>query len=235
MAILTLNILWMKKGDATPHQRLRELSVSVPVASNHPGMTDKELDALLTLPMLGGCDGYKNTTYTVRMSGLYNIFDEKCVLNFAIPDALRQFEKTKRRRVEAAKEIKEWSEKYGSSRLQEQLRQGFAGWPLYLHERLDKEFPGFELDNTGKTGDPLLNPTLDQLKTARDVADRMVENDLVLSKQEAFDLINIVPITFFDDGEDPHCTKHYIVYRDYRPGSEAFDAKTIRFCCEGCG
>lgn len=243
MALLTLNILWTKEGDEIPCRRLRELIVNVPAISfRHTHLTAAELNALLDLPMREVDGEIKDTTYTVRLvDERYVEICEHEVLNHAVPAALKQIERTKRMQAARAKEaarvktersmeINEWAEKHGSARLKEQLNQGLSGWPLYLHERLEADYPGAELDNDGETGATVVNPTETQLRKAREVAERIVKKGRVLSTQEAFAMIRIVTVRFQDS--IPYDTV-FVMLDGYRPGSDVFEAKTIRFNCDG--
>lgn len=144
-------------------------------------------------------------------------------------------EEAKAKRAEQrAAEIKTWAAEHGSKRLQEQIKQGLDGWPLYLHERLEMDFPRCELDNDGEHGDPLPNPTEDQLSIACMFAARSVELGLCESEEVAFERIEIVPIRYPapEDYDDEPETRIYATFDGYRPGSEVFATKTIRFCCE---
>ena len=238
MATLKLQILWTRLGDATPHQHLRTLSVQTPIDRE----TTPLEDALLALPLKERDGQRRNTTYTVKLVKPRDELTENVVLEQAVPQALRQIEMVKRTqgvRVEEAKridsqranEIRVWTKDHGSPRLRRQLETGLSGWPLYLHERLAQELPRCELDNDGEHGIPLINPTTEQLGVALQIAIRAIELWLCADGEGAHKLIEIVPIRFYD-WDDLRKGGVYVTFAGYRPGSEAFDAKTIRFRCE---
>jgi hypothetical protein len=134
------------------------------------------------------------------------------------------------------KVIREWAKEYGSPRLQEQIAQGYEGWPLYLHERLAQDFPGAKLDMDAWDYDMVLNPTEEELQLTREVAGRVLELNLADDLEQAFTKIKLraydvdeeYPVVGGTDviQREVHC----IVFNNYIPGgsSNAFSSKTIR-------
>jgi len=145
----------------------------------------------------------------------------------------KQFEMRKRLRP---KIIQEWAQKYGSFRLQEQISQGYEGWPLYLHERLAHDFPGAALDKAAWDYAMVLNPTEEELKCTREFAERILDLELADDWEDAFAKIKLraydVEEEFPVMGGSEIIVReaHCMVFKDYRPGgsSNAFFSKTIR-------
>jgi len=132
--------------------------------------------------------------------------------------------------------IREWARIHGSSRLNEQIVQGYEGWPLYLHERLAFDFPGAELDKNAWDYDMVLNPTEEELQITREFAERVLELGLAEDLENAFSKIKLRAYDVDEEypamGGTEIITRevHCIVFNDYRPGgsSNAFSSKTIR-------
>jgi hypothetical protein len=149
--------------------------------------------------------------------------------------------RSKSRRKELSKHlrpkiIREWAQEYGSSRLKEQIVQGYEGWPLYLHERLAYDFPGAKLDKKAWDYDMVLNPTEEELQITRSFADRILELGLADDLESAFSRIKLRAYDVDEEypamGGTEIITRevHCIVFNNYRPGgsSNAFSSKTIR-------
>ncbi len=103
------------------------------------------------------------------------------------------------------KYIREWAAEHGSERLRLQLAAGLDGWPLYLHERLISDLgENAQLDNDGDDQDPLTNPTIEQLETAKDLASNLLGLGQILperSGDEVLRHVQILPIKFDEDDE----------------------------------
>jgi len=132
---------------------------------------------------------------------------------------------------------KAWAEEHGSPRLKMQLAQGYDGWPLFLHEKLQHDFArlGFtvELDNNGEDTD-VINPTEGQLFAIEEIADFLANHEMANDIKSAFSRIRIVQITFDSDEYDDyneHKAKVYAVVEDYIP-AEHHTSKRIRFLLE---
>jgi len=132
--------------------------------------------------------------------------------------------------------IRKWAQDHGSSRLREQIEQGYEGWPLYLHERLAQDFPGAKLDKHAWDYDMVLNPTEEELKLTRDFAERIYDLELVDEFEQAFSKMKLRAYDVDEEypavGGSEIITRevHCIVFKEYRPGgsSNAFSSKTIR-------
>ena len=131
--------------------------------------------------------------------------------------------------------IRYWADTNGSARLKEQIKQGYEGWPLYLHERLARDFPGAKLDADAWGYGMVLNPTEEELAKARGLANRIVELKLAEDVADAFNRMKIrsydvdVPIPEYGGDEVISEERHCLVFNAYRPGSaNAFETKTIR-------
>lgn len=124
-------------------------------------------------------------------------------------------------------EISAWAKVHGSKHLQDLLALGRDGWPLYLHERLARDFPGAELDNDGTDSD-CLTPSAEALATSWEVAARMVEIGVAVTEETALlDLLDVKILKL--DGE----RMEVVFWDDYRPGSDpSWAAKTIRWVVE---
>ena len=123
------------------------------------------------------------------------------------------------KRKQNEKLMMDWINQNGSSRLQKQLKVGLDGWPLYLHERLAIEFPGFELDRDGNDKEHK-NPTEAQLDELFLAMDRAKELNLTSIEGE------IKKIEFKDESEheddDEGAIKVYVVLFDYAiPGVDS--------------
>jgi len=140
---------------------------------------------------------------------------------------LKREQDKKERREEAA----EWVAEHGSTRLRKQLDLGLDGWPLYLHERLDKEFEGLkaELHNDGEDGDEIINPTEEQLRVVEKVAERLAQLGLAPDMKEAARRLDIREVVFEnDDGE--YFSLPCILFEGWRPGKHpSWKEYTIRF------
>jgi len=142
----------------------------------------------------------------------------------------RQQEETKKRQEEARlkrerdkkerrEEAAEWVAEHGSTRLRKQLDLGLDGWPLYLHERLDKDFGDLkaELHNDGEDGDEIINPTEEQLQVIEKVAGRLVQLGLAPDMKEAARRLDIREVVFRnDDGEYFSCPR--VLFDGWKPG-----------------
>ncbi|KKN07249.1 hypothetical protein LCGC14_1068890 [marine sediment metagenome] len=193
----------------------------------------------------------------VRLESLNSIAGQQARAKLDAADDERDATRAEQEAKDAAKqerddtraaEIKEWAAEHGSTRLKAQIELGLDGWPLYLHERLTADWtpvtgPGTddfaspELDNDGEHGVTLVNPSLLLAKAAKQIATRAVELGLAADIDDAIGSIEIVPIEFAIDSDDyseeEMCERQeYVTFAGYRPGSEAFETKTIRFRCE---
>lgn len=133
-----------------------------------------------------------------------------------------------------------WIDQHGSERLQRQIEAGLDGWPLYLHEHLVADLPGWELDNDGEDRDVAVNPSesavLEKLATAR----HLVELELVTDQKEALEHLTIRTIEFPDEDRDDHYDEDgqvysciYLVYDCYRPGRHpSWQSKRVRIAVE---
>ena len=134
--------------------------------------------------------------------------------------------------AQKAAEISDWTASHGSERLRMQLQQGMDGWPLYLHERLEHEIPGAELDNDGENED-IASPTVDAMAMANKLRDLLVLCDKG-SPEEVIQGISpkLVRMSFDDECND--INEHdpvYACYDGWQPGS-AFKGYRVRMRVE---
>jgi len=147
------------------------------------------------------------------------------------PRTASQLRQVKRPRI-----IEKWAFQHGSARLREQIAQGYEGWPLFLHECLEHDFPGARLDKGAWDYDIVLNPTDEELTLTRSFAERVVELRLVDNLEHAFSSIKLRAYDVDDEyaamGGSEYIRRevHCIVFKAYLPGgpSNAFIRKTIR-------
>lgn len=93
--------------------------------------------------------------------------DEECAQRRAENE-----ERAERQAQARQEEKRSWAFAHGSPRLQGQLSQGYDGWPLYLHERLEAEFSGAHLDREAEYWDEVANPSEAQLTQQSRVVDQ---------------------------------------------------------------
>ncbi len=211
-------------------------------SERHPSYSRDVMHHALSDKALGWLEGHDDLQKRIegRLESLNSLAEDRVRVKLDAADDERDEKRAEQEARDAAKqaidaqraeEIKAWAETCGSARLTEQLRQGGDGWPLYLHERMAADLPHCELDNDGEHGDVVINPTKDQLAIARQIAARAIELELYADEQEAFEHIEIVRIEFEEDDMHDPATLVYVTFDGYRPGSEVFETKTIRFCC----
>lgn len=251
---------WLDSGDPdnTPwgvdDKRVGEVR-----SERHPSYLRNVMHHSLSDKALGWLEGHDDLRQRieVRLESLNSIAGQQARAKLDAADDERDATRAEQEAKDAAKqerddtraaEIKEWAAEHGSTRLKAQIELGLDGWPLYLHERLTADWtpvtgPGTddfaspELDNDGEHGVTLVNPSLLLAKAAKQIATRAVELGLAADIDDAIGSIEIVPIEFAIDSDDyseeEMCERQeYVTFAGYRPGSEAFETKTIRFRCE---
>lgn len=123
--------------------------------------------------------------------------------------------------------VRYWVETLGSNRLREQIRQGYSGWPLFLHEKLEHDFPWSEFGSVMPFRDghtkhkPIPNPSAKMLQFANEIAKKCVRLDLIPEESAIFpDLwIYRIDVQQFPSGEetDEYGPRLVVMYSDYRP------------------
>ena len=109
-----------------------------------------------------------------------------------------------------------------SDRLRLQIARGYEGWPLYLHEQVQRFFPGATLREDLEDEDAVSNPSEEQLAAEVAIEAVVQDNDVairnvrtVLAYQQA------EPGAEYDYDKEP-----YTVW-EFRPGSDAFNWYTV--------
>lgn len=154
--------------------------------------------------------------------------------------AERAKEEAKTAKVEARRQyIATWAAEHGSARLKAQLEAGLDGWPLYLHERLAADLGAeVELDNDGGDPEPLINPTIEQMVVAAQLATGLQVCGQVPEGQPAIRAATVSAITFeAEDGDNdgygaPESETRVYACATWRPGpAELFAERQVRLLC----
>lgn len=143
-------------------------------------------------------------------------------------------EQAKEARAQRRREyIASWAAVHGSERLQAQVAAGMEGWPLYLHERLAADLgEDAELDNDGSDPEPLINPSLEQMVAAADLASRLLACGQVEKGEVAIRKVTVAKITFEPDEDDPYPVVLTYTCCDWTPGDpELFAVHSVRVAC----
>lgn len=162
-------------------------------------------------------------TFEAFLEAYKDEYEEKRIAESAADDIRSQ-----RRQEEAARkkqekedrdaaqhaEIVAWAAAHGSDRLKKQIDLGYDGWPLYLHERIARDFPGMRV--------ALANDQDGDFTSVQDPEELDLEYEIEVRKH--LKALNMVPDTLISEGEDGGT---WIRVEGYRPGV-AFNLYTLR-------